>query len=157
MKRLFAFLLIAACLTAALPAGAASFAASRAAIKYAGSTYRIGQTGTGWKSKLGSYTRKMNNSDGALFSFTYTFKALGVKVRTLYSATLNKEKIVAVLVTGKSVSTAAGLKVGHGYAKMSALYGTKYKKSGKVYTYSAGGRKLQIKASNGRVAAFKIS
>ena len=62
MKRLTAWVLIAACLFSALPAYAASFAASRAAIRYGGVVYKIGQTSTKWKANLGSYKRKLNET-----------------------------------------------------------------------------------------------
>lgn len=157
IRKLLAWLMIAACLTLSLSAGAASFAAPRAGMKYKGTTYRIGQTSTKWKSKLGKYTRKLNDTSGSLTSYSYTFKKRGVRVTTLYSSKLEKEKIVSILIVGKSVTTAGGLKVGQGYSKMTGMYGKKYVKNKGVFTYKAGSRKLQIKASGGKITAIKIS
>lgn len=156
MSRLIAWTLITLCLVFSLPAGAAP-ATSQAAVRYKGAAYRIGQTSTQWKKNLGGYTRKKSGVNGALTSYVYTFKKSGVRVKTLYSSKLKKEKIVSILVVGKSVATVGGLKVGHGYAKMTGIYGSKFARSGKVFTYKSGKRRLQVKAAGGRVASFKIS
>ena len=156
MRRWIATLFALVWLTACIPAGAASFSKSGAAIKYGGSVFRIGQTSTKWKSKLGSYTRKQNETNGALVSYTYTFKARGVKVSTLYSAKLKKEKIVSVLIVGKSVATSGGLRVGNSRDKMAKLYGKKCTRNGDVYTYKAGGRHLKVKAIGNRVYGIKV-
>ncbi len=156
-RRMMVWLLITACLALSLPAGAASFSTARAGIKVSGVNYRIGQTSTKWKSKLGSYSRKLNETNGTLISYTYTFKKKGVRVTTLYSSKLRKEKIVSILIVGKSVTTAGGLKVGQGYSKMTGMYGKKYTKKGAVYTYKAGSRRLQVKASGGKIAAIRIT
>ena len=157
MKRTILTVLIVACLALSLPTAAASFAASRAGMKYNGVVYRIGLTSTKWKSRLGTYTRKLYDTNGSLTSYAYTFKKRGVRVTTLYNSIKKKEKITSILVVGKSVSTAGGLKVGQNYAKMTGTYGKKFTRVGNIYTYKAGGRRLQIKASGGRIAAIKIS
>jgi hypothetical protein len=156
-RKMMVWLLISACLAMSLPAGAASFSAARAGMKIGGVNYRVGQTSTKWKSKLGTYSRKLNETNGTLASYTYTFKKKGVRVTTLYSSKLRKEKIVSILIVGKSVPTAGGLKVGHGYSKMTGMYGKKFKQSGRVYTYKSGSRKLQVKASGGKISAIKIT
>lgn len=156
MRRWIAALFAFVWLTACIPAGAASFSKSGAAIKYGGSVLRIGQTSTKWKSKLGGYTRKRNETNGSLTSFTYTFKGKGIKVSTLYSANLKKEKIVSILMVGKSAATSVGLRVGNSRDKMVKLYGKKCTRNGNVYTYKAGGRRLKVKAIGNRVYGIKI-
>ena len=94
--------------------GATSFSKAKAAIKYGGTVVRIGQTSTKWKSKLGSYKRKLNETNGSLVSYTYTFSGKGLKVLTLYSAKRKKEKVVAFVMVSKVVPTSSGLKVGSG-------------------------------------------
>jgi hypothetical protein len=149
---LFALIWLSAC----IPAGAASFSKSGAAIKYGDSAVRIGQTSAKWKSALGSYTRKRNETNGVLSSYTYTFKGKGIKVSTLYSAKLKKEKVVSILMVGKAAATSAGLRVGNSRDKMARLYGKKCTRNGNVYTYKAGGRRLKVKAIGNRVYGIKI-
>ena len=156
MRRWIATLIALVWLTACIPAGAASFSKSGAAIKVNGSVFRIGQTSTKWKSMLGNYTRKQNETSGSLSSYTYTFKGKGIKVSTLYSAKLKKEKIVSILIVGKSVATSSGLRVGNSRSKMAKLYGKKCTRNGNVYTYKAGGRRLKVKAIGNRVYGIKI-
>lgn len=156
-RKLIAVLLILACLIGVIPAGAASFLKSGAAINYKGAVYHIGQTSTKWKSKLGSYSRKLNETNGSLVSYTYTFKGKGLRVTTLYSTKLRKEKIVSFLMVGKSAATAGGLRVGNTRAKMTRLYGKSYRRGGNIYTYKAGGRHLKVKAIGNRVYGIKIT
>ncbi len=156
-RRMMVWLLITACLALSLPAGAASFSTARAGIKISGVNYRIGQTSTKWKSKLGSYSRKLNETNGSLVSYTYTFKGKGLRVTTLYSTKLRKEKIVSFLMVGKSAATAGGLRVGNTRAKMTRLYGKSYRRGGNIYTYKAGGRHLKVKAIGNRVYGIKIT
>jgi hypothetical protein len=155
-RKLLAGIAILSILLAGIPAGAATFAKDKAGIKYGGVAYRIGQTSTGWKSKLGSYTRKLL-SDGSIASYSYTFKSKGVRVYTLYSKTLKKEKIASIVLVGKSAATVNGLKVGDSGARMTKLYGSGFHRDGNLYTYKAGGRHLTVKASGNRVSAIKIA
>lgn len=157
MKRTLLILLMIACLALSLPTAAASFSAPRAGMKYKGVTYRIGGTNVKWKSRLGKYTRKLNETSGSLTSYTYTFRKRGVRVTTLYSRKLKKEKITSILIVGKSVTTAGGLKVGQSYARMTKMYGKKFTHTGNAYTYKAGRRTLQIRASGGHITAIKIA
>jgi hypothetical protein len=157
MRRTFLTFLVVICLTLSLPTAAASFSTARAGMKYKGVVYRVGSKSTKWKTRLGNYTRKVQETSGSLTSYTYTFKKRGVRVTTLYSSKLKKEKITSILIVGKSVTTAGGLKIGQGYSKMKGMYGKKFTRAGSVFTYKAGSRRLQIKASGGRIAAIKIS
>lgn len=156
-RRLLALLAITLCLMCSMPAGAASFTKAHAGIKYGGAVYRIGDTNTKWKTRLGKYTRKLNETDGVLSSYTYTFKGRGVRVTTLYSRKLRKEKITSILIWGPKVSTVGGLKVGRGYKKMTSIIGKKYTKRSGVYTYKAGARRLQVKASGGKIRQIKLT
>ncbi len=156
-RKLLAWFTIALCLFSSMPAGAASFTKAHAGIKYGGVVYRIGDTNTKWKSKLGKYARKLNETNGNLASYTYTFKGRGVRVTTLYSRKLRKEKITSFLVWGPKVAAAGGLKVGYGFTKMTGAIGKKYTKKNGVYTYQAGSRKLQVKSSGGKIKLIKIS
>ena len=156
MRKWFAGLIALVMLCVGISAGAASFSKSGAAIKVGSSVFRVGQTSTKWKNALGSYTRKQNEVSGSLSSYTYTFKAKGIKVSTLYSAKLKKEKIVSILMVGSSVATSGGLRVGNSRDKMARLYGKDCTRSGNVYTYKSGGRHLKVKAINNRVYGIKI-
>ena len=156
MRKWIATIVALIWLSACIPAGAASFTKSAAAIKYGGSVFRIGQTSTKWKSKLGKYTRKRIETNGSLTSYAYTFKTRGIKVSTLYSAKLKKEKIVSVLMVTKAVPTSGGLRVGNTRDKMAKLYGKKCTIKGNIYTYKAGGRILKVKAIKNRVYGIKI-
>lgn len=146
-------------LTALLPmaASAASFSSSHAAFKAGGSTYKLGSTSTAWKSKVGKYKRtKKSGCTIAVNAYTYKFSSAGVTVETIQKTKKSKESIYSVVITGKKVSTSRGLKVGSTVSKMTSLYGTKYKKSGSTYTYSAGGKKLVIKTSKNKVTRIAI-
>jgi hypothetical protein len=156
-RKLLAGIMIMVCLIASIPAGAASFAKSKAGIKYGGAVYRVGQTSTKWKSKLGKYSRKLVETNGSLLSYRYTFKGKGIRVSTLYSTKYKKEKIVAILMVGKTVPTNSGLRVGNSGSKMVNLYGRSYSKKGNLYTYKAGGRRLIVKAIGNRVYGIKIT
>jgi hypothetical protein len=157
IRKMIAGAAILALLFAGIPAGAASFSKAKAAIKYGGTVVRIGQTSTKWKSKLGSYKRKLNETNGSLVSYTYTFSGKGLKVLTLYSTKLKKEKVVAFVMVSKAVPTSSGLKVGSAGTTMIKLYGRSYTKKNNVYTYKSGGRRLMIRASGSRVYAIKIT
>lgn len=157
IRKMIAGAAILALLFSEIPAGAASFSKSKAAIKYGGTVVSIGQTSTKWKSKLGNYKRKLSETNGSIASYTYTFGGKGLKVLTLYSAKLKEEKIVSFIVVGKSVATSSGLKVGNPGTAMVKLYGRSYTKKNNVYTYKAGGRRLMVRASGRRVYAIKIT
>jgi len=140
---------------AALAAG--SFKSSDAAFKVGSSTYSIGTTSTGWKDKLGKYTKK--ESDGCTLgesSYLYNFSSKGVKVETLYTSKTKKETVISVVITGTSVGTAGGLKVGADVSKMTDIYGTKYKQSGSTYTYSAGSMRMVISTSKDVIKKITI-
>lgn len=156
MRKWIAWLMVLMWLMVCVPAGASSFSKSGAAIKYAGNVIRIGQTSAKWKSKLGGYTRRRNETNGSLVSYTYTFKGKGIRVSTLYSVKLRKEKIVSILMVGRSAATSDGLRVGNSRDKMARLYGKKCTRNGNVYTYKAGGRRLKIKAIGNRIRGIKI-
>lgn len=156
MRKWIAGFLVLMWLAPCIPAVAASFSKSGAAVRYGDSVLRIGQTSTRWKSKLGGYARRRNEVSGFLASYTYTFKGKGIKVSTLYSAKLKKEKIVSILLVGNSAATSDGLRVGNSRDKMARLYGKKCTRNGNVYTYKAGGRRLKVKAIRNRVCGIKI-
>ncbi len=156
-RKLLAWITIALWLFSFMPAGAASFSKAHAGIKYGGGVYRIGETNTKWKSKLGKYVRKLNDTNGTLASYTYTFKGQGVRVTTLYSRKLRKEKITSILVWGTKVTAAGGVKVGLGFKKMTGILGNKFTRKNGVYSYQAGSRKLQVKSSDGKIKLIKIT
>ncbi len=156
-RKLLAGIMIMVCLIANIPAGAASFSKAKAGIKYGGAVYRVGQTSTKWKSKLGKYSRKLVETNGSIISYSYTFKGKGIKVSTLYSTKYKKEKIVSILMVGKAVPTNSGLRVGNSGSKVVSLYGKSYTKKGNLYTYKAGGRRLIVKAIGNRVYGIKIT
>jgi len=129
----------------ALAAG--SFSASHAAFKVGSKVYKVGTTSTGWKTKLGRHSRKQYDACTAgCTSYMYTFSGKGVKVETLVKN--KKESIIAVIITGKSIGTSRGLKVGATVKKMTTLYGKNYAKSGSTYTYSSGGKKMVVKTTS---------
>jgi len=125
---------------------AASFLSAQSAFKVGSTVYKVGSTSTTWKSKLGKHTKK--KYDGCTVgttSYMYNFSGKGIKVETLVSG--KKETIIGAVITGKTIATSKGLKVGHTVAKMTTLYGTGYSKSGNTYTYSAGGKKMVVNVS----------
>lgn len=158
-KRLIAFLMLGLMLMSMLSmpvtAFAAGFSSSSVGFKAGGTTYKVGSTSTGWKSKLGSYKRKAyDGCTAGTQSCMYTFSSKGVKVETLVKS--KKESIISVIITGKSVVTAGGLKVGATVDKMTSIYGTGYKKSGTTYTYSSGGKSMVVKTSGSKVTQITL-
>jgi hypothetical protein len=79
-----------------------------------------------------------------------------VSVETLVKTKTKKETVISVIITGKTVSTSAGLKVGSTVSKMTSLYGNKYKKSGSTYTYSAGGKQMVVSTSKNKVTRITL-
>lgn len=123
------------------------FTGTKAAFKVGSTTYKIGGTSKTWKNKLGKSKRTENESyEEGLQSFTYNFSARGVKIETTLKTKNNKETIVSVIITGKSVKTSSGLKVGSTVETMIKLYGEGYRKSNATtYTYTAGGKMMAVK------------
>jgi hypothetical protein len=139
-------------------AGRRPFRLARAGMKIGGVNYRVGQTSTKWKSKLGTYSENSTKTKRhPRFIYLYLQKEGRSGDVELYSSKLRKEKIVSYPDRGQIRPHAGGLKVGHGYSKMTGKYGKKFKKSGRVYTYKSGSRKLQVKASGGKISAIKIT
>lgn len=134
------------------------FTGSKAAFKVGSTTYKIGTTSKTWKSKLGKYTRRENESfvDG-MQSFTYTFSGKGVKIETTLRTKTKKETVVSIVITGKTVKTSGGFKVGSTLDEMVDLYGSGYRKSNSTtYTYTAGGRMMAVKFTNDKVKSITM-
>ncbi len=150
-------LLVVGMVAAPQLATAASFTAAKAAIKVGSTTIKVGATSTGWKSKLGKYSRKAYDgcTEGTQ-SYLYTFSGKGVKVETLLKTKTNKETVMSFVITGKTVGTSTGLKVGNTKERMETLYGTGYSKSSSTYTYSAGGKSMVVKFSGDKVKSITL-
>lgn len=158
-KRLIAFFMLAlmlvSMLSMPLTAYAAGFSSGSVAFKAGGTTFKVGSTSTSWKSKMGSYKKK--KYDGCTVGkerYMYTFSSKGVKVETLMKS--KKETIISVIITGKSIPTSGGLKVGSTVTSMTNIYGTGYKKSGTTYTYSSGGRSMIVRTSGSKVTRITL-
>ena len=134
-----------------------SFESGDAAFKVSSTTYELGTTSTTWKSELGKYNR--TEQDACYLgekAYLYNFTGNGVKIETLVKDKSSTEIVIGVIITGTSVGTAGGLKVGQTVEKMESIYGTGYKKSGSTYTYSAGGKKMVISTSKDKVTKITL-
>jgi len=136
---------------------AGSFTSGDAAFKVGSTTYKLGTTSTSWKTGLGKYKR--TEQDACYLgekAYLYNFSAKGVKVETLVKDKTGKETVIGVIITGTSIGTAGGLKVGLTVEKMESIYGTGYKKSGTTYTYSAGGKKMVVSTSKDKITKITL-
>ncbi len=137
---------------------AKDYTSKKAAFKVGVTTYRIGTTSKTWKKKLGNYTRKQSDGDSEEYAYyIYNFSNRNVRVETLCNLETNKETVVGVLITGRTVGTSDGLKVGNTFKKMIRIYGEGYKKSGSsTYTYTAGGNSMAVKIQNNKVKSITL-
>ena len=125
---------------------AASFRKSQAGVKYGGVTFKLGATTTGAKLKkaFGSCTTK-NVAVCTTVPYggrLYNFKSKGIMIETRYkSEAQTSEQIITITLTGSTVPTLTGLKIGNKVSKLAEHYGTKIHKDkfNKNHAYYASG------------------
>jgi len=136
---------------------AGSFESGDAAFKVNSTTYELGTMSTTWKSELGKYNR--TEQDACYLgekAYLYNFTGSGVKIETLVKDESDTEIVIGVIITGTTVETAGGLKIGHAVTKMESIYGTDYKKSGSTYTYSADGKQMVVTTSKDNIIKITL-
>ena len=146
VTRVSALILVLMLILSGVSCFAASFKKSQAGVSYGGAQFKLGATTTGAKLKkaFGSCTTK-NVAVCTTVPYggrLYNFKSKGISIETRYKTEAQtSEQIITITLTGSTVPTISGLKVGNKVSKLAENYGTKIHKDrfNKNHAYYASG------------------
>lgn len=128
LARIGALILVLTLILSSTACLAASFKKSAAGVKYGGKTFKLGATTSkdALKAAFGSVRTSRVPVCGNMpyGGKLYKFSSKGINIETRYkNAKKTSEQIVTITLTGSSIPTLAGLKIGDTTSKLSQKYG----------------------------------
>lgn len=161
VTRVSALILVLMLILSSTACLAASFKKSAAGVTYASKTFKLGATTTekALKKAFGSSYKVSKVAVCTTVPYggrLYNFSSKGIKIETRYKTKKkDSEQIITITLTGKSVPTIAGVKIGDKVSKLAEKYGTKIHKDkyNKNHMYYASGDYImEIYKKSGKIS-----